>query len=230
MTITEAKTQTITVTVPALDVINALKNAAPFAEKNGFAPILSGIHLVVRDGQLLAEATDRYKVGQIKIGKPEDVAHLSDDDGRGVSLGVVPAGDVKAIEAALKSPMKNGPEFSATITVEDGIMTFECEFSGGRARPFLISGEFPSVHKLFEGEVGDAGHVAINPVHLKVATGLTDHRVTAAKRRDHALTMRQQGGPYNNKPMIFTATTDTGEAWARSMVMPLVNNGHRQEF
>lgn len=101
----------------ATDLNNALHNAALFAHKDGNLPALNGVHLIVRNGKLLVEATDRYRIIEIDVVAGEEPGTKNDytlEHANDLSI-VIRLHDLKNLQSWLKL---SGKHSILTLTLE----------------------------------------------------------------------------------------------------------------
>lgn len=213
MTITEANHESITqadevqwVMTKAGNLHNAFKNAALFASTDSTLQHLNSVHLVERDGVLIAEATDRYKLIQIKATEP------GDDVPEGLDI-LVPLDAVKKLEQALRP--KKAYDFAARLAVNSDTVTLH--LADGLSLPLeLNTGDrYLAIGPLFPGSVGtdNGGAARYDPALLKALASVADVR---ERVHNHNMVVHPSNGT-KPTPVSYTSTRGT---WARALLMP----------
>jgi hypothetical protein len=226
---TAANENKTTVTVRAADFHNAIKNVVLFTSKDDTLPILTAAHMVIRNGNFIVEATDRYRLVQINVVDPQR-SHEALIDGQLLSaaedmtLGLLGNADLKKLEQLLRDAAKSKLERIVHLTFYgEQSMTVELEAAGtepGMTMDYWqIVGEYPKINSLFDDRVPEAEASAVvaafNPKYLQDVARLRDWREGPANQTIR--TALFSGG----KPATFHAVNSEGVVWAQAMLMPI---------
>lgn len=141
---------TETISVDRDELLYAINTAKGFAAKDPYVKVLNLVHVRTDADWLIVEATDRYKVVQIRL----------DRNGEGEVEGSIPLGLVPAVVAHLKSL----PAVPAEVELgRDGD-----SFSVGDIKCPQGEEEFPAVSKLFPDELPEGGRFSLNDQNMKL--------------------------------------------------------------
>jgi hypothetical protein len=218
-----------TVTVRAADFHNAIKNAMLFTSKDDTLPILTAAHMVIRNGNFIVEATDRYRLGQINVVHPSrshealidgDLLNAAED----MTLGLVGNADLKKLEQLLRDAAKSKFERIVHLTFHgEERLTVELEAFGPEpsltTEHWQIVGEYPKINSLFDDRLPEAETSAVvaafNPKYLQDVARLRDWREGPAQQVVRA------GLFSGGKPATFHAVNSEGVVWAQALLMPI---------
>jgi len=159
-------TQQLTLAVN--DLRDLLSAVVPFACDDGMLPVLCSVRLRARGKWLVADATDRFRIGVKRI--------ENDDDGTWPDFeAVIPLTAVKSM-LHLFRPARSGPLTEIVLTVDDDVMTVEGKgayvlFDQAIMRYHLEPAEYPNLDSLVAKELArpaDQGSTAVglNPRFL----------------------------------------------------------------
>lgn len=219
LTQTEA---TVTVRTEISHLHNAVKNVVHFAAPtNMMVPILSAGHLFIRNGVLVLEATDRYKLIQIKV---QDLRQMSDDqdsgyDGWDQDIGVIPLADLKALEQTLRADARNKQQLTVTLSYfEDReVLEMQHAITGSIQRIQLYTeSQYPKLQSLYydvlPAEVSDFKIMGLEHMQAMAKIQHTRYKKNNQKMHIH--------GSRAAKPFAVFWVAN-GEVWAQGLMMPI---------
>ena len=141
---------TETISVDRDELLYAINTAKGFAAKDSYMEAINLVHVRTDADWLIVEATDRYKVVQIRL----------DRNGENEVEGSIPLGLVPAVVAHLKSL----PAAPAEVELgRDGD-----SFSVGHIKCPQGEKEFPPVSKLFPDELPEGGRFSLSDQNMKL--------------------------------------------------------------
>lgn len=190
--------QSMRFTLGAEDMLNGLANMVLFASKDVTFPVLSAVHVVVKDGVVTFESTDRYRIGRFEI---------EARDGFDVANGdvVLPLSHVKTFITTLKAWAKAVARGAADVPVSfealDGHMVKFSTPSGEVSAMPTIEQNFPGVARLFPDAmpVDDVTPTrGFNPAYLADFTKVKNFRKSM---KDVPIKLHFQP---NGKPVLVT--------------------------
>ena len=117
------------------DEIGAIASLANCTAPIDVTPVLSGIQVIITDGQLRAYATDRYQAARLTI--PVDAPNVS---------ALLPAKWLSGFYATVK---KERFATENTLSVEGNVLIIGNERSGHSMGTTTISGQFPPMDRLY---------------------------------------------------------------------------------
>lgn len=197
----------------AESLFNALHNAKRFKGTDPVLPVLYGVHITTRRGHLVAEATDRYMIGQVLIEK--------DYEGKPVDLIISNDG----LSQILYQFSRKGDRLG-DVTIEQGeasnTIWVHQEYPGLK-KSFEVTtheAEYPDIDLIVQDGKNNASKeqavkTAVNPRLLRAVAGIKDHRT---KLGEPGVYIQPGDG---NKPVFFAHMDHDGEAWVQGVLMPL---------
>lgn len=218
MTESTAKAQEPVINTTTDNLYNALKNVSRFRSNDPTLPSLYGVHMYVRNSNLIMEATDRYAIAQVVV----EYVYT------GPAVDVIITGDsVRGILRQFGRIMDRGDDVTITLPVEDELdqTMWITQTKPGMTRSFQINlytnSGFPNVGELVDAaredvkDGGTASHAGIQPKLLWAMAGVKDYRSNAGVE-----TVFIQPGSKPHKPMFFGHEHDQ-ELWIQGLVMPM---------
>jgi DNA polymerase III sliding clamp (beta) subunit (PCNA family) len=144
------------------ELLDAIERVRHASAKDYARPILCGIHLVPRDGDLLVRAADNYRMAEVRV--PGSV------EGEVFESAVVPIEDIRLVTAMLRSFAKGDQR--VRISVAAGRVTFDCGITAVTVR--VIDGQSPNFDPVFDANAAKEGHLfTVNAKYLKDAMAAT---------------------------------------------------------
>lgn len=137
--------ETTSVMLPLADMRDLLTGALVAAGKDDTMPMLAAVHVVLADGTLRAEGTDRYRLMVGTYTLPDGAAQ----DGAAFDV-LLPRRDVEALLRSLPKPAPRSQDF-ASITVEGESVTVE----GGAATLTIraLGATYPKVASIMPADM-----------------------------------------------------------------------------
>lgn len=132
-----------------------LRAAGAFVGKDDMLPVLQHVHVTMNHGEIVAEATDRFKCAR-------DIAPLTDTtEGESADF-LLSAADAKRI-----ATWANGEKYPVPVSVEGDRIAIG--WHGEVVAVFGGDMAFPNLDRLLDGHEAGTGvpHVSIDPRHLE---------------------------------------------------------------
>jgi len=136
------------------DLAGALRAAVAFVSKDDMLPVLQHVHITMRHGEFVAEATDRFKCAR-------DTAKLEDTTEGETADFLLSVANVKRI-----ATWANGEKTPVPVSVEGDRIAIG--WHGETVAVFGRDMEFPKLDRLLDHEAGNGvERVSIDPRHLE---------------------------------------------------------------
>lgn len=142
----ETATQTKTVTLTAKQ-FRDIASLGSLTSGDSGRPLLTGVHVIVKDNKLTAEATDSYVLGQLQ----RDV--IGDD-----LEALIPAKYLDKVSKAM------GKKFFGEVTIETHSIDITVSYNNGAVQAYgerLIDGTYPNTATLFSGALDKIGKESV---------------------------------------------------------------------
>lgn len=197
----------------------ALRMAQLHASKDSTLPVLNAVALAVTsNGNLVAQATDRYTLGLALVETVEDQPTNLDELAK--EPAIIPTATLPALYAWLKPHLKMPYDFHVTITPAahgESMLTVTNPIGGTRSTLMLLShAQFPKIHSLLRpwSNQSDMDRVALSPDYLERAAKMGK---LGCEKNTH---MEMCLGPGLGKPVNFRGHTDGKVMW-ECLLMPV---------
>ncbi|GAA2230122.1 hypothetical protein N1031_06845 [Herbiconiux moechotypicola] len=198
--------ETLTLSTSALA---AVASVAVAASKDGVTPVIQAVHLKASSGQLVAIATDRYRVARVTIIPTGEQATFTDIDA------LIPAKLLQDFASAVKRakllPIPDG----VSIETDGDVVSLSCDQAGVSQKGLVAKGNYPPVARLFpadEDAFGEIGEISFRADWLADFAKL-DHPAYASRNTDpdrKIPKLRFMKGASSTKPGPIYATRDFG--------------------
>lgn len=206
--------------IPVADFHNAIKNVVHFASTDKSLEILNTGFFFIRNGNLIVEATDRYKLVQILIG---NVRTEGDDGYEHQDLGVLHIKDLKRLEQQLRADAerKDKPEIALGFFPESALLeVYDLETDSIQRIPMVDDMDtYPPIDSLFPDVLPQDTDTfkSLDTRHVQSVTKLVD---TRHPRNSQSVNMHYTKG--GNTPVIVHWLSGRDQTvWAQGLVMPL---------
>lgn len=172
----------------------------PFASKDDYAPILTGVCIERNVNQLTFYATDRYKLARVTIPVEADTAQFR----------VVV--EAKAFAAAVKAvaPLRAGNDTIALEVTED---TVRITGNNQAHELSIVPDEYPLMDKFFHQDHGNVEEIILAPAAFKALADAT--RAFGKDATNYELSFTAP-----NKPVIATMPLDDNVMF-EAVIMPI---------
>ena len=172
----------------------------PFASKDVYTPILTGVCIEGDTNQITVYATDRYKVARVTIPVEEEIGQFR------VTV------DAKMFASAVKAvaPARGG-SVNITIEVRDEAVRITNDTQAHELR--IMEGEYPLVDKFFHQDHGNVEEIILAPAAFKA---LAD----SARAFGKDATNYELKFTAPNKPVIATMPLDDNVTF-EAVAMPI---------
>lgn len=191
----------------------SLSTAFHAASTEDITPSITAIRLYRDGSDIVAIATDRYRVARIRLALHD----AADEDLQSPDFDVLV--HAKTFEATARAAVKGSSirdrvrVFSVSLELENDTFTIVSEFGSMRATVRTIKGMFPPVERLIPGAellVGDCSPVSLKPAFLATIAKLT---IPELDTRNAAWLMERQADEGNKpKPVLFSFENEHGRA------------------
>lgn len=192
--------------------IGAIASLANCTAPIDVTPVLSGIQVIITDGQLRAYSTDRYQAARLTI--PVDAPNVS---------ALLPAKWLSGFYATIK---KERFATENMLSVEGNVLTISNERSGHSMGTVVIAGQFPPMDRLYP-ELSDepVTHVpqsfradllaTLTKLVLPVDAGLTPAKRSNVWRMQNTIGASDKPGP-----MICSQKSKDGLSTIELLIQP----------
>lgn len=210
------------ITILTAELHNALKAIPHFAAKeNAMVPVLSAGHLVVRNGYLILEATDRYKLIQVKVRDLRDDEDLNPNGVEDGELGIIPLRNIKQLEQFIREEArsKQKPTTTLELDAERHVLEVRSNLTNSVYSVQLeIDSQYPDIDSLFPKEFSIPEKLApFDQFALEYWQQVAKVQHTKyPKSRQNIIIHGSEG----SKPVHLYWIAD-GVVWAQGLLMPI---------
>ncbi|AEV51905.1 beta clamp domain-containing protein [Prescottella equi] len=165
------------------DLIRGLTTALTFAGKDDTLPMLCGVELAIHKGRLVIAATDRFRVGLVKLAPP----HLEGADGR---IGFVERSAASRILKLIGGGTARNKLLEVVVTITDSELTVNSPGEAKLTVP-LKDRDFPRYRHLLQEGLGREGAVESWNVNMGY---LADFKAAVWNSHEHATVRAAEPG------------------------------------
>ncbi|NKT91708.1 hypothetical protein GS854_01675 [Rhodococcus hoagii] len=165
------------------DLIRGLTTALTFAGKDDTLPMLGGVELAIHKGKLILAATDRFRVGLVKLAPP----HLDGADGR---IGFVERAAASRILKLIGGGTARSKLLEVVITITDRELTVDSPGEAKLTVP-LKDADFPRYRHLLQEGLAREGSVESWNANMAY---LADFKAAVWNSHDHVTVRASDAG------------------------------------